>query len=302
MKGFVAEPVSDTHHELGEGPVWDAQRDRLLWVDIALGQVFEGRFTNGRVVITDCHDFPGTVGAVVPAADGRLLVAADVGLVEIGSDGARRQVGGRLIPTGRNSRLNDGACDPAGRFLVGSLALDDREGEEVLYRLEKGGTVTEVDSDLTLSNGLAWTADGTGFYSIGTTPGVVWHRPYDPETGHLGEREELLRISDASPDGMCLDVDGNLWIAIWGAGQVRCFSPSGTQMATVTVPAPHTSSVAFIGPNLDTLLITTARNELTADQLTTFPDSGRLFTARVGTRGLPTTPWLGHPERLHQSP
>jgi sugar lactone lactonase YvrE len=306
MKGFVAEPVSETHHQLGEGPVWDAQRDRLLWIDIALGQVFEGRFANGVVVTTDHHDFPGTVGVVVPAADGQLLVATDVGLVEIGTDGSRRQVGQRLIPDGKSSRLNDGACDPAGRLLVGSLALDDREKEEVLYRLETDGTVTEVDTDLTLSNGLAWTADGNGYYRVDTIPGVIWYRPYDPETGQFGEREELLRIADETPsvvpDGLCVDVDGNLWIAIWGAGQVRCFSPSGDALAVVTVPAPHTSSVAFIGRDRDTLLITTARNELSHDQLTTFPDSGRLFTARVGTRGLPTTPWLGHPERLHQSP
>jgi sugar lactone lactonase YvrE len=92
---------------------------------------------------------------------------------------------------------------------------------------------------------------------------------------------------------MCVDQDGNLWIAIWGAGEVRCYSPSGRQQAVVHVAAPHTSSVAFIGEGLDTLLITTAREDLSPAQLVEFPDSGRLFTADVGIRGLPTTPWVG---------
>jgi len=104
-----------------------------------------------------------------------------------------------------------------------------------------------------------------------------------------------LRIDDGSPDGLCVDADGNLWIAIWGAGEVRCYTPGGKRLATVDVPAPHTSSVAFVGPARDTLLITTARDELGAQQLAEFPLSGHLFTARPEVAGLPAAPWAGPP-------
>jgi sugar lactone lactonase YvrE len=287
-----AVPVTTEAYQLAEGPVWDADRERVLWVDIPAGRVHEGVFAHGAVIATGQHEFPATVGAVVPAPDGTLLVAAHDRLVRLG--GADRQtLGSPRLPAGKNSRFNDGGCDPAGRFLIGSMALDDRRGEEVLYRLEIDGTVSEVDNDLSLSNGLCWSPDGSKLYSIDTTPGTVWIRDYDATDGSTGPRRTFLQLPDVSPDGMCADVDGNLWIAIFGAGQVRCHSPAGVRLATVMVAAPNTSSVAFIGRELDTLLITTGRDGLSAAQLAEFPDSGKLFTADVGARGLPTTPWRG---------
>ena len=199
--------------------------------------------------------------------------------------------GVQLIPDAKVSRLNDGKCDPAGRFLVGSMALDDRTGEEVLLSIGHTGSITVLDGDLTLSNGLGWSPDATVLYSTDTIPGVIWSRAYDVDTGTVGPRREFLHITDGSPDGLCLDTDGNLWIAIWGAGEVRCYSPTATHLATVAVAAPNTSSVAFVGPGLDTLLITTASEQLSEPQSAEYPDSGRLFTCGVGATGLPVAPW-----------
>jgi sugar lactone lactonase YvrE len=204
-------------------------------------------------------------------------------------DGTRPQLAALIAPD-RDSRLNDGGCDPAGRFLVGSMALDDREGEECLWRLGPDGAVTAIDDDLTLSNGLGWSPDGATLYSTDTVPGVVWARPYDAAAGGWGKRAVATRVEDGSPDGLCVDDAGNLWVAIWGAGEVRCLTPTGECLAVVSVPAPHVSSPAFVGPGLDTLLITTAREQLTDDELRTCPLSGHLFTARVDATGLPT-PW-----------
>ncbi len=269
----------------------------MLRVDIKAGQVFEGRFDGGeRIVTTARHQFEGTVGAVVPSAAGALLVAGRNSLVVIDDDG-RRPLGPPLLPPGTARRFNDGGCDPAGRFLIGSLALDVEQADrhaEALYRLEFDGSVSTLDDDLGLSNGLAFSPDGAEFYSIDTVPGIVWVRPYNPDTGLYGKRRVLLDI-DGSPDGMCVDENGNLWIAIWGAGEIRCYTTDGEQLAVVRVAAPHTSSVAFIGDDRGTMLITTASTELTDRQLAEFPDSGRLFLADVGVRGLPTTPWRGDP-------
>jgi sugar lactone lactonase YvrE len=206
---------------------------------------------------------------------------------------SRATVHAELVPEPKVSRLNDGACDPAGRFVVGSMALDARTGEECLYRLEVDRRVTVMDDDLTLSNGLAWSPDGGVMYSVDTIPGVIWARPYNPGTGEWGARSEVLRIAPAWPDGICVDTDGNLWVAVCRAGEVRCYTPGGERLATVSVPAPQTTSVAFVGPERDTLLITTGTFGLSAAQLDEHPLSGRLFTAHVGAVGLPVAPWSG---------
>jgi sugar lactone lactonase YvrE len=130
-------------------------------------------------------------------------------------------------------------------------------------------------------------------YSIDTLRQTVFVRDYDPQTGTAGPREPFLTVDEGYPDGMCLDVDEHLWIAMWGLGQVHRYSPAGGLVSVIEVPAPHVSSVAFAGPGLDTLVITTATQDLTDEQLARFPDSGRLFTASPGVAGLPQALWSG---------
>ncbi|OHV43480.1 SMP-30/gluconolactonase/LRE family protein [Pseudofrankia sp. BMG5.36] len=288
----VALPASAETYQLGEGPVWDAARERLLWVDIVAGTVLAGRLdpAAGTVEVTGRHTFDETVGAVAVAAAGDLVVAERAVVTRLDVTGERTELA-RVLPAGVGSRLNDGAVDPAGRFLVGSLAQDARRGGEVLVRLDDDRCVV-LDRDLYLSNGLAWSPGGDRFYSIDTDPGTVWVRDYDPATGAVGRRQESFTVADGSPDGMCVDASGNLWIAVWGRGRVECRTPAGRVLATVEVAAPHTSSVAFAGPDLDLLVITTARQDLTREDLAEHPDSGRLFTARVGARGLALPYWV----------
>ncbi|GAA0565170.1 hypothetical protein GCM10010172_55840 [Paractinoplanes ferrugineus] len=275
-------PVSPDRYELGEGPLWDAERQRLLWVDILAGKVFAGRLDPFEV--TDTWEFDGVATAVAVAADGALLVAERETLTRVDPDGARTHVA-RVLPAGCGSRLNDGAVDPTGRFLVGSMALDDRTGAELLVRLEGGGCAT-IDSDLTLSNGLAWAPDGNALYSIDSTARKVRVRDYPG-----GERRDLLEVTGGLPDGMCADSDGNLWIAVHGAGRVECRSPGGTLFGVIELSAPQPTSVSFAGPDLDVLVITTATENMSAEELAKHPDSGRVFTARVGATGLPTPYW-----------
>lgn len=309
MTVLPAQPAAPEVHLLAEGPVWDAARSRVLWVDIDDGRVLEGRLRGGDVETLRAVAVDATVGAVVPSADGRHLVAARHALVVVEPDG-RRTAGPAVLPPGAASRLNDGGCDPAGRFVVGSLALGASAGREVLVRLEDDGTLTTIDDDLWLSNGLAWSVDGATLYSVDTLAGVVRARDYDRTSGAVGPRRDHLQITDGLPDGICLDTDGNLWIAIWGAGQVRCYGADGVVRHVVEVDAPHTSSVAFVGPHLDRLLITTASTGLSPAQREQHPGSGRLFTASVGAllgvRGQPVTPWNGRgipspPVRPHPS-
>ncbi|WP_432970166.1 SMP-30/gluconolactonase/LRE family protein [Dactylosporangium sp. CA-233914] len=288
---YTARPTDAGVFRLGEGPVWDPDRQRLLWVDIDGHSVHQGVLdvAADTIIATGTWRFGAEVGAVAVEASGDLLVAERETLTRVWLDGTRTELA-RVLPAGTTSRLNDGAVDPAGRFLVGSLDPRQQSGTEVLVRLDRDG-LTTIDADLMLSNGLAWSPAGDRLYSIDTVPGTVWTRAYDPATAAFGERREAFRINDGYPDGMCADADGNLWIAIWGRGRVECYTPGGQLLAAVAVAAPHTSSVAFAGPGLEVLVITTATAELSHDDLAKHPDSGRVFTARVDAVGLPTTYW-----------
>ena len=291
MRTFIARCATEQRYRLAEGPVWDGVGDRVLWVDIPAGAVHVGRLRDGVVVPTTVHHVDTTVGAVAVASDGALLVAGHHSVHMLSASGVVTEVAS-LIADGEHRRLNDGKCDPGGRFLVGTLALGDHVGES-LYQVDPDHGVTVIDDDLHMSNGLAWSPDGRVFYSVDTTPGIVWQRPYDPGSGSWGERQEAFRVAGGLPDGICVDTDGNLWVAVWGPGEVRRFTPQGDLIGLVTVAAPYTSCVTFAGPALDTLLISTAIDDLSPAQLAAHPESGALFTAEVNARGLTTSTW-GH--------
>ena len=278
--------------ELGEGPVWDPIRRQLLWIDIQRGAVHVGELdSSGRVTSVGLHLFDGTVGAVAVAVDGSWVVA--------GAHQIFRYVHGRpgegvtVISSSEPRRTNDGKPDPAGRFVIGTLAVEGASSTEVLVRMDADG-VTTLDEDLTLSNGLAWSGDAATMYSIDTLRRRVYARDYDAVSGAVGERRTHLQIEDGYPDGICLDAEEHLWVAVWGSGQVRRYSPTGELEAVITVPAPHVSSVAFAGDGLDTLIITTATQDLTVSQMSTHPLSGQLFSFKPDVPGLPVALWNGH--------
>lgn len=292
MQQLVASAANDQVFRLAEGPIWDATRQRLLWVDIDLGLVFVGRlFRDGTIAVDERIECGETVGALVLTDDGQIGVAGADSLFLLGSGRERRLVSRIFDPT-TERRLNDGETDPAGRFVVGTLSLSGDSVTEILVRLEADGTVTMIDEDLTLSNGLAWTANGRTMYSVDTMSGVIYRRSYDPMTGATGNRETWLVVDGGYPDGICLDAEGFVWVAVWGGAEVRRYSPSGELDTTVMTGALHTSSVAFGGPDLSTLVITSSTNGLSHDDLERYPNSGHLLTVRPGVRGLEPTRWI----------
>jgi sugar lactone lactonase YvrE len=298
---FEAEPVTEQRYGLGEGPIWDDAQQRILWVDILVGRVLIGELDRDRVRLLDSHEFEDSVGCVFPTRDGGLLVACGYRFAVVTTDG-RKLFGPHVVLDRRASRFNDGACDPTGRCLAGTLSLTKREGHENLYRLDQAGGIEVIAAGLTLSNGLAWSPNGETMYHVDSVPGVVWSLPYDGDSGNVGQRTVLLEINDGIPDGLCVDREGNLWLAIWGGGEVRCYSPAARLLARVPVPAPNTSSVAFIGAARDKLLITTASEGLTEAEITRHPDSGRLFLAEVNSSGVATHAWSGSSDALPWSP
>lgn len=287
--GATVEIAGEIRCALGEGPTWDPARGVARWVDIDLGHLWQATVdASGVGPIERVLACEPTLGAAVHAEDGGLLLARTRHLEHHDAAGLTVDTV-PLVPEGVASRLNDGACDPAGRYLVGSLAQDGRSGQERLWRIEHDGAVTVVDDDLTLSNGLGWSPDGSLLYTVDSVPGTVWVRDYDPDTGATGRRRSLLEIRDGIPDGLTVDAEGNLWLALWGRAEVHCYTPRGRLVCVVQTGAPLTTSCAFVGPDLDLLLITTAGKA--DDGVRQTERGGAVLAVRPGVIGRATTAW-----------
>jgi sugar lactone lactonase YvrE len=277
---------------LAEGPIWDPLQRLVRWVDIRRGLVFAGALeADGSIDVVERMTFPGTMGAIGLSAGGTWVGANGDDLVEIADGEIVRRI--PVLRSAGARRFNDGKPDARGRFLVGTLSLAGPSKTEQLLLVETDGSWRVIDDDLTLSNGIAWSVDGTRLYSVDTMRQRVYARRYDSATGDTGRREVLIEGAEGYPDGLCVDAADHLWVAMWGIGQVHRYSPAGELVHVIEVPAPHTSSVAFAGPHLETLVITTASDDLTADQLAAYPLSGRLFTVVPGVTGFPLPPWGG---------
>ncbi|MCH6472112.1 SMP-30/gluconolactonase/LRE family protein [Sinomonas terrae] len=298
MRDYPAPRIASRKtHQVGEGPIWDPIREEVLWVDIPASAVMRAELTReGSLQIIETILFPDTAGAVTISESGELLVAGRERLYTRDRDGVIHP-GTVLLPSGTGRRLNDGKPDPGGHFVVGSLSLRQRSqsGSEILVRVEADGAVTTIDSDLTLSNGLAWSTDQASMYSVDTNTRRVYVRDYDASSGAIGDREVFIELPEGLPDGLCVDAEDHLWLAVYGLGQVNRYAPSGELVGRITVPAPRVTCVAFVGPSLDTLVITTATAGLSEADLADYPLSGQLFTIQPGVSGAPSALWSPTP-------
>lgn len=277
MKEYTAEPLFATQYQLAESPFWDVRYDRLSWVDIPEGKVYTLR--EGKI---SCHRFPEPIGAAVPlkARDG-YLAAGKTWLWTLEEDRAEKLMSLENLYE-EYRRSNDAKADPSGRVYFGSSTADDEhEPGGNLYRYDRG-TVTCVQPDTRIANGMAWSADRKRFYFSDSLYHAVFVYDYDQATGDISGRRELFRVEDGVPDGLCIDDRDRLWLAVWGGSRVECRNGlTGALEAVVRVPARQTSSCCFFGKELDRLLITSAGVGLEGET------EGRLYTCRVEARGLP---------------
>lgn len=280
--------IVDAGAELGEGPVWDARSGRLVWVDILGRKLHQTDIVTGG---TDTIELSQHLGAVVPRAGGGFLAALADGFYVVG-DGPTRLFA--PLPDARPElRFNDGKCDRAGRFWGGTMAYDEAPGAAGFYRLDPSGEVTHQFGDVTISNGLAWTADGESMYYIDTPTRRVDVFDVDAVSGSLSRRRTAFEIpGPGGPDGMTIDTEGGLWIAMWGGSAVHRYL-SGRLDCVIRLPVSQPTSCAFGGPDLDELFITSAWKGMTPGVRRQEPTAGALFRARPGVRGLAPTPFAG---------
>jgi sugar lactone lactonase YvrE len=276
---------------LGEGPRWDAAARRLLWVDIEAGalHLFDPAGGADRAI-----PLGNRVGAAAPTETGGVLVAlADrLALVDLDDESVRTLV---EIPHGDGMRLNDGACDPAGRFWVGSMALDYAPGAGALYRYSRDGGLDRVLDDVTLSNGLGWSPDGRTMYYIDSMAYRVDRFDFDLETGGISDRRPFAVIERGAgiPDGLAVDDEGCIWVALWGRGTIRRYAPDGELDRVLAVPADNVTASCFGGEDGRSLYVTTASVELTAEQRSRQPLAGSVFVTEVDVSGPPAQPFAG---------
>jgi sugar lactone lactonase YvrE len=270
---------------LGEGPAWNAAGGYLSWVDI-LGKTVH--LTTGDGTALSSFTFDRHVGAVLPAADGTFLVVLRDGFAILDSvTGARRHLLS-VLDDEPGLRFNDAKADPRGRAFAGTMAYDtSRTGLGTLLRLDPGPVATPVYGPTSLSNGLGWSPDGRHMYFIDSIAGTVTAFDYDLDTATPHNPRTLVEVEvdAADPDGMCVDDDGCLWVALYRGWAVHRYTPAGRLDAVIRLPVSNVTSCAF-GPG-GRLYITTAADG--ADQ----PLAGGLFVAEPGVTGPPAVPWAG---------
>ncbi len=269
--------------ELGEGPCWDAADSTLYWVDIPASQVHalhaDGQHRSWHI--------GQPVGAVALRASGGLVLAAGDGFLALDtSTGAIAPLAG--VDHGRPGvRMNDGACDRAGRFYAGSMAADESPGAGALYRLDPDHNLTRLMTGIGVSNGIGWSPDNRQMYYVDSLDHRLDVLDYDAATGDVGDRRPVAEIGggDVVPDGLTVDADGGIWVAVWGGGSVHRYSQDGVLTTTIELPATFVTCPTFGGPNLETMYITTAAGP--------GDGAGALFSFRPGVTGQLTYPYRG---------
>jgi sugar lactone lactonase YvrE len=296
-RGMSAVACTSEQNELGEGARWDGRRGELLRVDILAGRVYRDRVADdGSLTPVRAYDVPGTVGALAPiVGDGGWLLATNRGFAHLAEDGALRTLAADVSPA--DTRMNDAACDPQGRFWAGTLADDRRLGGGALYRLDGDGSIEQQLDDLAISNGLGWSPDGATMYLADSGTRIVRAFDFDAAAGAISDGRPLIAVDEdvGAPDGLTVDAAGDLWVAIFGGGRVHRYAPDGALKQALDVPAAETTSCALVGSRL---YVTTATEHWTAEQREAQPGAGLVYRFDTDAGGRPASPFRPEPAWL----
>lgn len=284
---MIAEIAVKIQCELGEGPVWSQQHQTICWVDILKGEIHQYDTLRAHLHTLSLHTL---IGAIAICKSGRFIAAMQEGLVFVNRlDGKVEIIIHPELSLSKN-RFNDGKCDPAGRFWIGTMAIDESSAAGSLYTLDQNFHVERKIANTTISNGMAWSPDEQKFYHIDTPTMKVMAYTYNKKQNQISRPSVVITIGkeDGYPDGMTIDNEGMLWIAHWNGWQVTRWNPeTGRKLLDVKLPVANVSSVVFGGTDLQDLYITTARKGLSPQQLEDQPLAGSLFVVKnSGFRGL----------------
>lgn len=282
-----AKLVLEKFMELGEGPFWDEAEQALYWVDTDLKCVHKYcPYDNKNTV----YQFEEKIGAVVKESEDTLVAAMETGFYRIHQNDGTLECIANPEKDKPDNIFNDGKCDCCGRFWAGTVHKNELEGKGTLYMLSPDCNCEARYGNITISNGIAWSEDYKTMYYIDTPTYRVTAFDYDAKTGTISNERTAVKFDSemGMPDGMTIDRDGNLWVAMWGGWSVlKCNPINGEIIGKVKLPVANVTSCIFGGKNLDILYITTAKAELTEEEKKQQRYAGGLFQADVGTTGFP---------------
>jgi sugar lactone lactonase YvrE len=283
MQTWKVELLYKTELILGEGPHWHAEWKKFLYVDI------EGRKVgciDPVTKITEERNVDKRIGTVVPATNGNLIVALQGSIEELNFETGERKKLADLEIDKPGNRCNDGKCDAAGRLWIGTMHVEARLNEGTLYCYD--GSLQKKLDGISVSNGICWSNDNTTMYYIDSFDYNIKAYDFELKTGNISNERIVVKITepDFTPDGMCIDEQDMLWVAIWGGSCVHRYDPSnGNLIGKVIVGVPNVTACAFGGEDLQQLFITTARTGLSEEDLQQYPLSGSLFIIDTGIKG-----------------
>jgi sugar lactone lactonase YvrE len=280
-----AEQVTGPVAYHGEGPVWSERWGGLRWVDMLAGDILS-LVADGTI---NWRHVGSVAAALRPRQQGGAVIGVERGFALEEADGTLKHLDELWSDT--NVRMNEGGCDPDGRFYCGSMAYDQQPGAGALYRLDPDGSVRVVLENVTISNGLEWSPDGSHAYYNDTFTQRIDIFDYNGESGLTGRRPFAeIPAQAGGPDGLTIDEQGGVWVALYGGGAVRRYTPEGVLDEVIEVPAKMVTACAFGGRDLDQLFITTSREGLEPGE---DPLAGSLFRSAVGVAGLPVREFAG---------
>jgi sugar lactone lactonase YvrE len=284
MTSAGVEVAFDLRAELGEGATWDDVSQRLISVDIMRGRVHVSDPATGQ---SDTLPVGQPVGAAAPCRSGDLILAMRDGFARLDRNTGAMTLIAHVERDRSDQRMNDGACDASGRFWAGTMALHERPGCGALYRLDPDGTVHTMLTGVGISNGIDWSLDGATMYYIDSLAQRIDRFEFDAEAGTIANRQPLVAIdpADGCPDGLTVDAEGGIWVALWGGSAVRRYAPDGTLDRVLPVPVTHPTTCAFGGPDLRDLYITSAVIALSEEARRAQPLGGAILRARPGVVG-----------------
>ena len=286
QKSNQVELVIDSKSELGEGAIWNSKTGELMWINITgkILNIYNPKTGNNKEMFTG-----QMIGTVVPTELGNTIVALQNGIYQLDPNTGTKKLIVNPEEDLPNNRFNDGKCDPEGRFWAGTMSTIDEKEAGALYRLDSDSSIHKMVEDVSISNGIVWSKDKTKMYYIDTPTQKVVVYDYNNETGEISNKKTAVEIESEMgfPDGMTIDEDGNIWVALWGGSAVSCWNPeTGTLVRTIEVPARNVTSCAFGDDDLSTLYITTARVATSDEELKKYPNAGGVFKIRLGVKGV----------------
>ncbi|MDW0113089.1 SMP-30/gluconolactonase/LRE family protein [Sporosarcina saromensis] len=286
-----AELFCEMQAALGEGPVFHTESNSLYWTDILKKQLHSFSLHEKRLttIQTDKH-----IGAFSFVDEKTLVVAADNGFSFFDLEDATFTFITDPEEALPQNRFNDGKCDARGRFWAGTMEFKPTSPNGSLYRLDTTRNALKLESSIIISNGLAWNKDHTIMYHVDSGRNAIYEYNYDLETGTIHNRKLLYTFENdyGTPDGIAIDSNDCLYIALWGGAKVIYFNPTTCEiLEEIVIPAPHVTSVTFGEKDFKTLYITTARDGLSSEQLEQYPLSGSVFKVDVPVAGIPLHPY-----------